>query len=60
MILVIDSGLWDVARVEVNPSLFVGEGVEAPAFPAFHPVCEEQCGGNRVLVFERSNLKTEN
>ena len=56
----IDSGLWDVARVEVNPSLFVGEGVEAPAFPASHPACEEQCGGNRVLVFERSNLKTEN
>ena len=56
----IDSGLWDVARVEVNPSLFVGEGVEAPAFPVSHPVCEEQCGGNRVLVFEKSNLKTEN
>lgn len=49
----IDAGMWDRARVEVNPSLFVGEGVEAPAFPASHPVREEQCGGNKVLMFER-------
>ena len=48
----IDAGMWDRARVEVNPSLFVGEGVEAPAFPASHPVREEQCGGNKVLMFE--------
>ena len=49
----IDSGLWDAARVEVNPSLFVGEGVVAPTFPACHPSREEECGGNRVLFFER-------
>lgn len=49
----IDAGMWDRARVEVNPSLFVGEGVEAPAFPASHPVREELCGGNKVLMFER-------
>ena len=49
----VDSGLWDVARVEVNPSLFVGDGVAAPAFPASHPVCEERCGGNKVMMFER-------
>ena len=49
----IDSGLWDAARVEVNPSLFVGEGVVAPTFPACHPLREEECGGNRVLFFER-------
>ena len=49
----IDAGMWDTARVEVNPSLFVGEGVEAPAFPASHPVREERCGGNKVMMFER-------
>ena len=48
----IDAGMWDRARVEVNPSLFVGEGVEAPAFLASHPVREELCGGNKVLMFE--------
>ena len=56
----IDAGMWDTVRIEVNPSLFVRDGVEAPAFPAFHPVREELCGGNKVLVFERSNLKTAN
>ena len=48
-----DAGLWDVVRVEVNPALSVGEGVEAPAFPVTEYVCEELCGGNRILYFER-------
>ena len=48
-----DAGLWDVLRVEVNPALFVGEGVKAPAFPASAPVNEESYGGNRILYFEQ-------
>lgn len=49
----IDTGLWDVIRVEVNPLLSVGEGVAAPALPDPAPVREEQCGGNRILYFEQ-------
>lgn len=48
-----DAALWDTVRVEINPSLFVGEGVEAPPLPALAPVREEICGGNRILFFER-------
>ena len=48
-----DAGLWDIIRVEVNPALSVNEGVAAPAFPLSVPVCEEQCGGNRILYFEQ-------
>ena len=48
-----DVGLWDVVRVEVNPTLSVGEGVKAPSLPASATVREELCGGNKVLFFER-------
>lgn len=46
----IDSGLWDVARVEVNKSLFLKNGVRAPHLPS-----SEQTsiivGGNEILHF---------
>ena len=49
----IDSSLWDAVRVEVNTSLFVGEGVPAPCFPQLAACEETVCGGNKVLLFRR-------
>lgn len=49
----VDAGVWDSMRVEINPSLVVGGGVEAPALPDFPPVCEEICCGNKILFFEK-------
>ena len=49
----IDSGLWDSAHVETNPSLTVTEGVAAPCLANAVKVSEERCGGNVVSLFDR-------
>ena len=52
----IDAGLWDEARVEVNPSLELGDGVVAPDFNLDSPCIRETLAGNEILHFHR--LKT--
>ena len=49
----IDASLWDNARVEVNKSLVVGEGVSAPVIPKSALCAREMCGGNEILLFSR-------
>ena len=49
----IDASFWDSARVEVNRSLVVGEGVPAPSIPAETLVGKTLCGGNEILNFSR-------
>ena len=49
----IDASLWDNARVEVNKSLVVGEGVSAPVIPESALCAREMCGGNEILLFSR-------
>jgi diaminohydroxyphosphoribosylaminopyrimidine deaminase/5-amino-6-(5-phosphoribosylamino)uracil reductase len=49
----IDASLWDNARVEVNKSLVVGEGVSAPVIPESAFCAREMCGGNEILLFSR-------
>lgn len=45
----IDASLWDNIRIEVNPRLFVGNGVAAPVLPKGLPVEETGCDGNVIL-----------
>ena len=53
----IDSGLWDDARVEVNPSLELGCGVVAPVLPAGLSFEKEVCGGNEIIRYSwRKNI----
>lgn len=49
----IDSSLWDSARVEVNHSLMIGDGVKAPVMHEGTLVGKEMCGGNEIFSFER-------
>ena len=49
----VDASLWDTARVEVNNSLVVGEGVRAPMLPAGSVVGREMCGENEIISFVR-------
>ena len=49
----IDAGMWDSARVEVNPSVVAGGGVAAPGLAGCVKVSEENFYGNIVSVFER-------
>ena len=53
----IDSGLWDDARVEVNPSLELGCGVVAPVLPASLSFGKDVCGGNEIIRYSwRKNI----
>jgi diaminohydroxyphosphoribosylaminopyrimidine deaminase/5-amino-6-(5-phosphoribosylamino)uracil reductase len=49
----IDASLWDNARVEVNKSLVVSEGVSAPVIPESALCAREMCGGNEIFLFSR-------
>lgn len=49
----IDAGMWDVARVERNPELFIGEGVAAPFLPEGLQRSVEHCCGNEIITFVR-------
>lgn len=48
-----NASLWDEARVEVNPSLELGNGVVAPSLPSESPVSRESLAGNEILYFYR-------
>ena len=47
----IDAGLWDTARVERNPLLFVGDGVAAPTLPKGLRCSVDRLFGNEILSF---------
>ena len=47
----IDSSLWDAARVEVNPSLFLGGGVAAPCLPSECEKAESVIFGNKIVLY---------
>lgn len=49
----IDAGLWDMARVECNQSLFAGSGVAAPFLHGHVKKYSHSCCGNKVSVFVR-------
>ena len=49
----IDAGLWDEVRVEVNPSLELGEGVIAPSFPLHSSNERQYLAGNEIMLFYR-------
>ena len=49
----INASLWDEARVEVNPSLELGDGVVAPSFPLESLHSREMLAGNEILRFYR-------
>lgn len=49
----INASLWDEARVEVNSSLELGDGVVAPSFPLESPDSREMLAGNEILRFYR-------
>ena len=49
----IDAGLWDSARIEVNPSVVAGGGVAAPTLAGCVKVSEENHCGNIISLFER-------
>ena len=49
----IDASLWDDIRVEVNPKLFLGEGVAAPVMPDGLSVEKKVCGGNEIRFYQR-------
>ena len=49
----IDASLWDYARVEVNPALFVGGGVVSPVVPEEYLWDVACCGGNRILYYTK-------
>ena len=48
-----DSGLWDVVRVEVNGKIKVGSGVAAPSFPVAAVVEKRLFGDNEIIEFCR-------
>lgn len=47
----IDAGLWDMARVERNPMLAIGNGVAAPHLPKGLRCHLEKLFGNEILSF---------
>ena len=47
----IDSSLWDVARVEVNRSLFLVSGVKAPVLEYCAVHAEKNYGKNEILFY---------
>lgn len=47
----IDANLWDVIRVERNPSLSIGEGVAAPEVPYDASSAVEYCSGNEIYLY---------
>ena len=47
----IDASLWDVARVERNPLLFVGEGVAAPRLPGGVQAVKTSLSGNEITEY---------
>ena len=49
----IDAGLWDEARIEVNPSLYLKDGVEAPVLSGYLKTGEDKCSGNQILYFRK-------
>jgi diaminohydroxyphosphoribosylaminopyrimidine deaminase/5-amino-6-(5-phosphoribosylamino)uracil reductase len=49
----IDASLWDNARVEINRSLAVGEGVSAPVISKVYLAEQKKCGGNDILLFAK-------
>ena len=49
----INASLWDEARVEVNRSLNLGDGVVAPTLAGFSPDGKEMVAGNEILHFRR-------
>ena len=49
----INAALWDDARVEVNPSLVLGDGVAAPALPEGLEGGKQQLSGNEVFFYRR-------
>lgn len=49
----IDSGLWDIARVETNPRIVVGAGVKAPVLPASQTVEQYCCDGNGICLYSK-------
>ena len=49
----IDASLWDNARVEINRSLVVGDGVSAPVISDSFLSGQKSCGGNDILLFAK-------
>lgn len=49
----IDEDLWDVARVERNPSLFIGDGVPAPHLHRATQTSSQECCGNEIYTFTK-------
>lgn len=49
----IDCGLWDLARVEKNPKIIVGDGVKAPLLPQVVKSNLYSCFGNEISIFVR-------
>jgi diaminohydroxyphosphoribosylaminopyrimidine deaminase/5-amino-6-(5-phosphoribosylamino)uracil reductase len=47
----IDSALWDAARVEVNPLLFLGGGVAAPLLPGGCEKAKFSVFGNEIMLY---------
>lgn len=52
----LDAGLWDEARVEVNPALELGDGVVAPSVPVDVSCVTERLAGNEIWRFYRQKL----
>lgn len=49
----IDSGLWDIARVETNPRIFVGTGIKAPSLPVSQTMEQYCCDGNEICLYSK-------
>ncbi|MBQ7878700.1 MAG: bifunctional diaminohydroxyphosphoribosylaminopyrimidine deaminase/5-amino-6-(5-phosphoribosylamino)uracil reductase RibD [Bacteroidaceae bacterium] len=49
----IDMNLWDVARVEYNPELFIGCGVQAPVLCNVVESESFTCFGNKISLYMR-------
>ena len=52
----VDSGAWDVARVETNRDISLGEGVAAPCLGAVREVEREILAGNEIVLLEKSEI----
>ena len=50
----VDASLWDEARVEINNSLVVGNGISAPVLPENTLVGKEKSDGNEIMLFAKS------
>lgn len=49
----IDSDLWDEIRVEINPNLFLNDGVSAPRLPRGGKIAQSYCFGNIIKTITR-------